>query len=475
MRRRAVRAAALIGALQMAGCAVGPDYVRPSIDVPAVYSEAGPDSVLWKPAQPGDRSSRGKWWSIYGDARLDGLMEQVGVTNQTLLGAAAQVRAANALAEAARASWFPTLGASASATRSSTSASSGAGAGSAAGVRTLYALPVNASWEADLWGRIDRTVESNDAAAQASAADLENVRLSIQAGLAQTYFQLRALDAQRQLLDTTVAAYAKSLDFARNRHAAGVVSRSDVTQAETQLKSTQAQAIDLGVQRAQLEHALAVLLGRPAARGLLAPVPLAGPPPAIPASLPGELLERRPDIAAAERRMAAANAQIGMARAAYFPSVTLSAAAGFQSASSNQWLSAPSRFWSIGATLAETLFDGGRREALGRQAAANYDASVAAYRGTVLAAFREVEDNLVALRVLEEEAAVQAEAVLAAEQSLEMVVNQYRAGVVAYQQVVAAQTIALANRRAAADILARRMNASVLLVKALGGGWEAKW
>jgi NodT family efflux transporter outer membrane factor (OMF) lipoprotein len=454
-------------AFALAGCTAGPDYVRPKVELPAAYKEA----AEWKPAQPRDEAQRGKWWEIYGDARLNALIEQLGVSNQTLVAAQAQYRAANALLEAARASGFPTVSASASATRSRPSATTGTVPGVATSTRTLYNLPVNASWEVDLWGRIDRTVESSRAAAQASAADLENIRLSLHATLAQNYFQLRALDTQRQLLDDTVAAYAKSLELTRNRYAAGVVSRADVAQAETQLKATQAQAIDLAVLRAQLEHALAVLVGKPAAEVALAAAPLAAPPPRIPAGLPAELLERRPDIAAAERRMAAANAQIGVARAAFFPTLTISAAYGLQSASRSDWLTAPSRFWSLGPALAETLFDGGRRAALGDEAVANYDASVANYRASVLGALREVEDNLVALRLLEEEAAVQDDAVRAAEQSLELTLNQYRAGTVAYLQVVAAQTAALANRRAAADILGRRLSASVLLIKALGGGW----
>ena len=343
----------------------------------------------------------------------------------------------------------------------------------AASTRTIRALPLNATWEADLWGRISRTVEVGAANAQASAADLETIRLSLHAQLAQTYFQLRAIDTQRQLLDTTAEGYEKSLELTRNRYRAGVASRADVSQAEAQLRATQAQSIDLRVARAQLEHALAVLLGKAPAELTLAAAPLAATPPAVPAGLPAELLERRPDIAAAERRVAAANAQIGVAQAAFFPAATLSAAYGLQSASSAQWFSLPSRFWSLGPSLALTLFDGGRRKALSEQAIAAYDASVANYRLAVLNSFREVEDNLAALRLLEEEAAVQAEAVKAAESALGFALNQYKGGIVNYLQVVAAQATALANQRSAADILARRMAASVQLVRALGGGWDA--
>ncbi len=470
-RIRAPRAIALtIAAWALAGCTAGPDYVRPKVETPAAYKEAGE----WKPAQPKDGAQRGKWWEIYGDPQLNSLAEQISVSNQTLAAAQAQYRAAAALVAAARASWFPSVTASASATRSRPSATTSPVPGVPTSTHTLYSLPVSASWEPDLWGSVSRSVESSQAAAQASAADLENVRLSLQAELAQDYFQLRALDAQKQLLDDTVNAYAKSLELTRNRYAAGVVSRADVAQAETQLKSTQAQAIDVGVQRAQLEHAIAVLLGKPPSEFLLAAAPLSAAPPAIPPGVPGALLERRPDIAGAERRMAAANAQIGVARAAYYPTVTLSASYGLQSASRSDWLTAPSRFWSLGPALAETLFDGGRRAALSDEAVANYDASVANYRATVIAGFREVEDNLAALRLLQQEAEVQADAVRAADQALELTLNQYRAGTVAYLQVVAAQTAALANRRAAADILGRRASASVLLIKALGGGWTAQ-
>ena len=452
--------------LNIAACTVGPDYVRPQVDTPAAYREAGD----WKPAEPRDDAARGRWWQMFGDAQLDALLARVEVSNQTIAGAEAQWRQASALARQARAGWFPTVTGAIEATRSRSPASSVSSIG--AGTRTSYSLPVTASWEADLWGRIRRSVEQGEAAAQASAADLVNARLSVQAELAQSYFQLRALDLQRQLLAATVAAYEKSLELTLNRYNVGVASRADVAQAETQLHSTRAQALELGVQRAQLEHAIALLLGKPAASFSLEPAPLAALPPRVPAGLPAELLERRPDIAAAERRVAAANAQIGVARAAFFPAATLGATFGFQASSIEHWLTLPSRFWSVGPVLALTLFDGGRREAVSDQAVAAYDASVAAYRGSVLAAFREVEDNLAALRIFEQEAEVQAQAVKAAEQSLALSLNQYKAGIVTYLQVVLAQTAALANQRAAADILGRRVAASVLLVKALGGGWD---
>ena len=461
----------LVPLVLLSACSVGPDYVRPQVETPASYKEAG----NWKPAEPRDAAARGRWWAMFGDAQLDGLMAQVDVSNQSIAAAEAQLRQAGALTAQSRAGWWPTLTGGLQATRSRSSQTTGPVIGASTGTRTIYSAPLNASWEADLWGKVRRAVESGEAAEQASAADLVNARLSVQAELAQSYFQLRALDSQQALLDATVAAYAKTLELTLNRYSVGVVSRGDVAQAETQLQSTRAQALDAGLQRAQLEHAIAVLLGKPASSFSLAPATLAAAPPPVPAAgLPAELLERRPDIAAAERRMAAANAQIGVAKSAFFPAATLNATYGVQSATTQNWFTLPSRFWSLGPALALTIFDGGRRAAVSDQAVASYDQSVAAYRGTVLTAFKEVEDNLAALRVLEQEAEVQAAAVKAAEQSLEYALNQYKAGIITYLQVVQVQTAALANQRAAVDILGRRVSASVLLVKALGGGWGAQ-
>ena len=459
----------LVAAALLAGCTVGPDYVRPAVEAPAAYKEG----FAWQPAQPRDHVGRGRWWTVFGDPQLDQLLSQVNVSNQTLVAAEAQFRQAVALADTARAAWYPTLSTGVSETRSRPSGTTGPVVGIAASKRTIWSVPLNASWEADLWGKVGRSVEAGESAAQASAADLENARLSIHAQLAQNYFQLRAVDAQKALLASTVEGYARALQLTNNRYKTGVAARVDVAQAEAQLKSTQAQMLDTGVQRAQLEHAIAVLLGKPAGSFSLAAAPLSAVPPPVPAGLPADLLERRPDIAAAERRVAAANAQIGVAKAAWFPSATLNAAYGFQTATAAQWFTLPSRFWSIGPALAETIFDGGRRRAAGDQAMAAYDASVANYRQTVLTGFQEVEDNLAALRILEEEAEVQAEAVKASQQVLEYSLNQYKAGIVTYLQVVTAQATALANQRTAADLLARRVTASVLLVKALGGGWEA--
>jgi NodT family efflux transporter outer membrane factor (OMF) lipoprotein len=340
-------------------------------------------------------------------------------------------------------------------------------------VITNRSASLSSGWEADLWGRLRRAVESSEASAQAGAADLAAARLSAQGELASNYFQLRALDAQKQLLEDNVAAFRRSLDLTKNRYDAGVAAKVDVVQAETQLKSTLAQAIDTGVQRAQLEHAIAILVGTPPASFSIAPAALASAMPQIPPALPSELLERRPDIAAAERRVAAANAEIGVAKAAYFPSFTLAATGGFRSAEASQWFAAPSRFWSIGPAIAQSIFDAGLRRAQTEQAIADYDATVAEYRQAVLSGFQEVEDNLAALRILEEEAKVQDEAVRAARESVTLTTNQYKAGTVSYITVVTVQTTQLNNERAAAGILGRRLVASVGLVKALGGGWSA--
>jgi NodT family efflux transporter outer membrane factor (OMF) lipoprotein len=333
-------------------------------------------------------------------------------------------------------------------------------------------LPVDVSWEIDVWGRIRRLVESNEASAQASAADVATARLSAQTELAQDYFQLRALDAQKKLLDESVVDFQKSLELTQNQYAAGIVSRADVLQAQTQVKSTQAQAIDVEVQRAQFEHAIAVLVGQPPAEITVAVQPLSAQPPPIPVGLASELLERRPDIASAERLIAAANAQIGVAEAAYFPTVSLGSTSGFQSGQFSKWISLPSRFWAVGPNITETVFDGGLRGARTDQARAVYDANVAMYRQAVLTGFQQVEDNIAALRILESEAQVQDEAVKAAQQTVAVFTNQYKAGIVNYLAVIVAQTAALNNERAAITIMGDRFNAAVLLIKALGGGWN---
>jgi len=472
--RRSRAAWAVCATSALFGCSVGPNYVRPTAESPPSYKEA----VAWKQAEPRDQEPRGKWWEVFKDPKLDALAAQVEVSNQTIKGAEARVRQARALTQQARAALFPLVSANAGVTRSgsgggSTSSNNVGSNVQVGGVRNNYNVALDVNWEVDLWGRVRRTVEAGEASAQASVADLESAKLSAQAQLAEDYFLLRVQDAQIRLLNDTVDAYQRSQQLTRNQYAVGVAARADVAQAETQLKSTQAQAIDAGVQRAQLEHAIAVLLGKAPADFSVAAEVVPTEFPAIPPGLPSELLERRPDIAAAERRTAAANAQIGVAEAAFFPSLTLSASGGFQSSVLSQLFSLPSRYWSLGAALAQTIFDAGLRRAQTAQAIATYDENVANYRQTVLIGFQEVEDNLAALRILEQEGAVQDEAVKAARESLTITLNQYRAGTANYLAVVVAQAIALSNERTALGILGRRLAASVALIKALGGGWNA--
>jgi NodT family efflux transporter outer membrane factor (OMF) lipoprotein len=451
--------------LAVAGCMVGPDYVRPTAPTPSSYKEADG----WKLAQPGDDLPKGAWWEAYGDPELDALMKQVDVSNQTLAAAEARVRQANAGTAAARAALYPFVGFNAGAVRNnSQSNTSGRSANSA------YNLELSASWEPDLWGGIRRNIESAGAGAQASAADLANARLSVQATLAQNYLLMRVQDAQIALLRDTVTAYDRSLTLTRNQYAAGIVARGDVTQAEAQLKSTQAQVLDAQLSRAQLEHGIAVLVGKPPSELSLAPRPALTPVyPDVPLAVPSTLLERRPDIAAAERRTASANAQIGVAQAAFFPNITLTASGGLQSSVIGSLLSLPSRYWALGAALAQPIFDAGLRSAQKEQAIASYDETVATYRQTVLTGFQEVEDNLAALSLLAQEASVQDEAVAAARQSATIAMNQYRAGTASYLAVVVLQANALSSERTALALTARRLAASVGLVKALGGGWSA--
>ncbi len=445
----------------LAACSVGPDYVRPT----AVAKPEFREDSTWKIARPRDNVNRGPWWRIFNDPTLDGLEEQVAISNQDIKSAVARFRQARALVQATRAGYFPQITADASLDRSRGS--------STHKTSTTQLLGVDASWELDVWGRVRRGVEAGQAGAQAGAADLESVRLSAQAELAADYFQLRTTDAQKKLLHETVSSYRNYLDLTKNRYKAGVAALSDVLQAETQLKGAQAQAIDLGVQRSQLEHAIALLIGKIPAELSLPPAPLDASPPPIPPVMASELLERRPDIAAAERRVAAANAKIGVAEVAYFPAITLSSTAGFAASSFSNWLSWPNRVWALGAIIAQTVYDGGLRGAQVDEARAVYDETVASYRQTVLTGFQEVEDNLAALRTLEEEAAVQDATLRTARQSLEITTNQYRAGIVGYLNVIIAQTIALSAERDSIGILGRRMTASVQLIKATGGGWDA--
>ena len=460
-----VRAMIILLFATLAGCTVGPDYVRPSMATPTAYKEG----VNWKIAEPQDEIARDKWWTFYGDAYLNSLVEQVAISNQNIKIAEAQYRQALALIQQSQAGLFPTVTGGVSASRgqvASNTKTTGA-------VSNTDRVSLSASWEPDLWGGIRHTVEANESSAQASAADLQSALLSAQAALVQAYLQLRVNEAQARLLEQTATAYTRSQTITQNRYAAGVAARIDVTQADTQLKSTQAQLIDLGVQHAQLEHAIAILLGKPPAEFTLAASTSVPSVPRIPADLPSALLERRPDIAAAERRVAAANAQIGVAQAAYFPSLTLSASGGYQGPSFANLLTLPNRFWSLGPALVATLFDGGARSAQKQQAIAAFDKSVATYRQTVLTGFQEVEDNLATLRILEQEAQVQDQAARSAAESAAIVNNQYQAGTVSYLNVVIAQATSLSAERSSLDLTSRRLVASVALLKAMGGGWSA--
>ena len=464
--------------LLLTGCSVGPNYRKPSAPAPSAYKELSPAEAAaaagkeWKPAEPRDEAGRGKWWDVFGDANLDQLEDQVNVSNQNIAQAEAQFRGARAAVRGARADFFPTVTASASATRSQ-APKGRATSGTPTGPTTAYSLTADLSYEVDVWGRVRRSVESSVALAQASAADLEAVRLTMHTELALDYFALRGLDTEKDLLDTNVAAYEKALRMTVNRYNQGVVSGVDVAEAQTLLETTRAQATDLSVLRAQLEHAIAVLVGKAPADFSIAPAPGLTPPPAIPPGVPSELLERRPDIAASERRVKSANAQIGVATAAYFPRLLLAASGGYEGSTLADWFTLPSRFWSIGPSLVATLLDGGRRRAVTEQARASHEAAVAVYRLDVLTAFQDVEDNLAALRILAEEASQQAAAVAAAEKALAIARNRYLAGTTTYLEVVTAQAVALSNERTAVAIQVRRLTAAVTLIKALGGGWSA--
>jgi NodT family efflux transporter outer membrane factor (OMF) lipoprotein len=451
-----------------AGCMKGPQYQRPTLPPPPAYKEAPPEG--WKEARPGDGELRGNWWEIFGDPALNALEEQVSISNQNVLQAEAQFREAVAAARVARSALFPLISGAPSVTGSQASSPvSNLAAGSPVGT---YSIPVEATYTADLWGSIHRSVSASADTAQATAAQLESARLLYQAELAQDYFQLHGLDADAALLQQTLQSYQEYLVLTKNRFAGGVASDGDVALAETQLYTTQAQLTDLYVQRTQLEHAIAVLTGKPPEQLSIPRAPTQGSSPRIPVGVPSALLERRPDIAGAERQAAAGNEQIGIAKAAFFPTLTLSASAGVQSTSFLNWITWPSRFWTIGPQLAQILFDAGNRTAQVAQAQAVYDATAANYRQTVLTAFQQVEDNLGALRVLEAESSVLEQAVKSAERSLVVSTAQYKAGTVSYLQVITSQTIALQDQRSFVDVQARRMTASVLLIEALGGGWD---
>jgi len=468
---------ALILVLLLAGCTVGPKYVKPAVPTTSTYKEEVPASFKeadqWQPAHPADQTSRGNWWEIFGDPELNKLEEQIAGSNQTLKVAEARFREARASIRFNRAAQFPTISTSPSASYvKSSDYSPNFPSKIQQSSKGDFVLPFDLSYELDLWGRVRRSVAAAREEAQATAADYETAKLSLEAELALDYFELRSADAQKQLLDDTVKAYTDNVQLTLNRFKGGVAPRADVAQAQTQLDTTNVQDTDVTVQRAQFEHAIAILIGRPPADFSLAAAPLNNQPPSTPIGLPSELLQRRPDIAAAERRVAEANQQLGIARAAYFPTVTLGGTAGFAGAQASNWFGWPSGFWAVGPALAQTLFDAGRRRATSESARANYDAAVATYRQTSLTAFQEVEDNVAALRILEDETQQQQQAVASAQESLQLFTNRYKGGVDTYLQVITAQTIELANERNAIDILRRRLDASVLLIKALGGGWN---
>jgi NodT family efflux transporter outer membrane factor (OMF) lipoprotein len=466
--------------LLLSGCMVGPNYKTPAAILAPSFKEATPTSFAeqdgWKPGQPSDTKLKGDWWTLFQDARLNELEAQVDTANQSLKSAEANFRAARAQIGYARSNEAPTIGVepSIAAVRDSanepyfpsTLANNGEG---------NFVLPIDLNYEIDLWGRIRRGVTSAREQAQASDADLESARLSLHAELALDYFGLRSADAQEKLLDDTVTAYESAVQLTSDRFEGGAAPQSDLAQARTQLDQARVQRTDIEVQRTQYEHAIAVLIGKPPAGLTLPPIPIdqaSQVMPDIPGVMPAALLERRPDIAADERRMASANEQIGIAQAAFYPTLSLSAIAGFQGTSALNWFTWPSRFWAVGPGMSETLFDAGRRRATKNITIANYDATVADYRQTALTAFQQVEDNLAALRILENEARQQHEATASAEQSLDLFQTRYEGGVDTYLQVVTWQTAALNNQRNDLDILQRRLDASVLLVKALGGGWD---
>jgi NodT family efflux transporter outer membrane factor (OMF) lipoprotein len=467
MMTHPLRLLTVICPLMLAACTVGPDYRRPANAAPAKFKEL----KGWKEARPSDHELPGKWWEIFNDPSLNALEAQVDNANQSIAQAEAQYRQSQSLVQGATAAYFPT--ATGTATVNRFRAASGQSV-AVSGVKYLFGAALSAAWEPDLWGGVRRQVESSEASAQASAATLQVLRLSTQATLAQDYFQLRVLDAQIKLLNDTVQTYEKTLKITQNRYAAGIAAKSEIVQAETQLESARAQAINLGVQRAQLEHAIAILTGKTPAELTIAIAPLTRQLPPIPVSIPSRLLERRPDIAAAERQAAAANAQIGVAKAAYFPSLNLAATNGQQANKLGNLLNTAARYWALGPTaFALPLFDGGSRGAQMQQAIDAYDAGVAAYRQTVLVGFQEVEDNLAALRILEQELQVQNKAVESAHQAVLLTINQYKAGTVSYLNVMIDQAAAFANEKTAVDLQGQRLTAAVLLVKALGGGWNA--
>jgi NodT family efflux transporter outer membrane factor (OMF) lipoprotein len=473
-------AALLTLLLVSAGCMVGPNYKRPAAAAPPAFKEQPPatfkeaDAAGWKQSQPGDAYSKGRWWELYNDAALNELEEQVGVSNQNILQAEAQYRQAKAAVSVARAALLPTAATTPAATfgGSGNGADTGSSLG-ASGSRKLFSLPFNVAWEPDLWGNIRRGVTASTATAQSLAANVGNARLLYQAELAQDYFSLHGNDGEAELLTRTEASYEEYLTLTRNRFSAGVASELDIAQAETQLYGVQGQLMDLGVQRAAFEHAIAILIGKAPAALTIPPVALNASPPPVPLGVPSELLERRPDIAGAERQVAAANEQIGIAMAAFYPNLSLTGSAGVESSSLAKWFTWPSRFWSVGPQLAETLFDAGRRRGVVAAQQAAYDATVAAYRETVLAAMQQVEDNLAALRILAGESDKVRQTMQAAQSALDISTAQYKSGTGSYLPVITSQVTLLSAGVTAVTLQTRRLTASVLLIEGLGGGWNS--
>ncbi len=474
MRLARVACVAAAGALA-ASCAVGPDYHRPAFDTVPDYKETGD----WKQSEPNDVLSRGPWWKIFNDDELDQLEAQIDITNQNVKAAEAAFEQARALVSQARAGFWPTIAATFSASRgqagvpAATNNGLALPSGSLSGPRTTYQAGASGNWDLDIWGQIRRTVESDKASAEASSAALAAARLSAQAELATDYFELRAQDQLQRLLDDTVVAETLSLKITESRYKFGVAARADVVSAETQLLASQAQQVNAKIQRQILEHAVAVLVGKQPAVFSLQPAAMRSDVPTVPPGVPSTLLERRPDVAQAERKMAAANAQIGVATAAYFPSLTLSASDQYSSGSLSRLIQNSNRVWAVGPALAETLFDGGLRRAQVRQARAAYDGTVASYRQTVLTGFQQVEDDIVTLRVLEQQSAIEDATVKAAREAEALTLNQYKAGTVPYSSVITAQTTRLSAEETALSVLSSRLQGSVALIEALGGGWDA--
>ena len=470
--------ALVFAALLLQGCNVGPRYNRPNVQSPATFKEVTPEDLKkmdgWKVAEPKDTELHGKWWEIFGDPELNALEEQVSVSNQNVAAAFANFMAARAIVRQARSQYFPTVTVGPSILREHQPSTSVNSTASSSG-RTFasFVLPFDATWTPDLWGRVRNTVKANVSNAQVSAADLENTKLTAQAELAVDYYELRGQDSLKELLDSTVVVFQQSLDLTKVLFETGIDSDEAVAQAETQLNTTRVQATNLGIARAQFEHAIALLVGQPASTFSIPVAPLKVSPPAIPFGVPSQLLERRPDIAAAERQMAQANAQIGVARAAYYPTVTLSASGGLESTSISQWFTWPSRFWSIGPTASQTLFDAGLRRATVEQFRAQYDASVANYRQDILVAFQQVEDNLAALRILSEEIQQQGDAVKSAQRVVTLATDRYRLGIDPYLNVIVAQASLLSNQQTDVSLRVQQITASVQLMEALGGGWDA--